>query len=520
MRIFETKVQLLKYKVLKEVINAAYDDDFSEIYMKAPKKILPGPKSEMRCCIYKGRAVLQQRIKVAMGGNSNPNEVMEVMDIACDECPAQGYFVTEVCRGCISHMCMEKCPTNAISIVNHKAVIDKEKCIECGKCQKACPYGAIMHNVRPCVRACKVGAITMDENKTAKIDYSKCVSCGACGYMCPFGAIQDKSYVKDLVGILKSAPIDGYRVYAVIAPSIVSQFKYAKIGQIITGMKKLGFHEVIEAALGADIALEKEIIEFQERDIMTTSCCPAYVSLVEKHFPKLVGVMSTTLSPMMETAMIIKKLHPNAKVVFIGPCTAKKQEFMRDDKKGIIDSVITFEELQAFFDAREVDIASLEEGYLENASGHGRMFAKSGGIIQGMKAVAEKNGVTKEIKPLACNGLAEARIAFLKMNAGKLDANLIEVMACEGGCVNGACCLSHNAKRDLDVNAYAATAKENGIENSLKLFEVVYGKTVEQEKKEELQAEKIEKIKDSEEIAKKGDKNAAPLEDSIIFPKS
>ncbi|MFI3163071.1 MAG: monomeric [FeFe] hydrogenase [Bacillota bacterium] len=481
-RIFDTRVQLLKYKVLKEVINCAYDENFDNIYVDAPKKILPGPKSELRCCIYKGRAVLQERISLAMGGDKNPNHVMEVMDIACDECPAQGHFVTDLCRSCISHMCMESCPRDAIYISKkNKAKIDKTKCIECGKCQKACPYGAIMNSVRPCVRACKVGAIEMNEQDKAVINYDKCVSCGQCGYKCPFGAIADKSYVKELVGILKHAVANGEKVFAVIAPAIVSQFKYAKIGQIITGMKYLGFHEVVEAALGADIVLEKEVHEFGEREIMTTSCCPAYVSLVEKHFPTLKHVMSTSRSPMLETALIIKEMHPGAKVVFIGPCTAKKYEFKRPEHDGIIDCVITFEELQAFLDARQIDIADLEEGKLDNASYYGRIFAKSSGIAQGFKDIAQKNGVTKEIKPLVCNGLEEAKVAFLKLRAGRLDANLVEVMACEGGCVNGSACLHRNPKRELDVEVYAKKAKESDIDKSVSLYETVYGKKIEDE---------------------------------------
>lgn len=475
-RIFDTRVQWIKYKVLKEVINASYDENFDTIMIDAPKRILPGPKSELRCCIYKGRAVLQERIAVAMGGDKNPNHVMEVMDIACDECPAQGHFVTDICRSCISHMCVESCPRDAIYMSDgNKAKIDKSKCIECGKCQKACPYGAIMNSVRPCVRACKVGAIEMNDQNKAVINYDKCVSCGQCGYKCPFGAIVDKSYVTDLVKILKHAVAHDEKVFAVIAPAIVSQFKYAKIGQIITGMKYLGFHEVVEAALGADIVLEKEVHEFEERDIMTTSCCPAYVQLVEKHFPTLTSVMSTSRSPMFETAMIIKKMHPGAKVVFIGPCTAKKYEFKRPEHDGIVDCVITFEELQAFLESRHIDIAMLEEGKFDNASYYGRIFAKSSGIAKGFQEIAAKNGMTKEIKPLVCNGLEEAKVAFMKLRAGRLDANLIEVMACEGGCVNGSACLHRNPRRELDVETYAKTAKEGDIDNSLALYKTVYG---------------------------------------------
>lgn len=273
MRIFDTQVQELKYKVLKAIIKNAYDHCYDDVMYDIPKEISPGPKANHRCCIYKERAILQERIKIAQGGDTNNSNVVEVIDIACDECPIGGMFVTDSCRGCIMHNCRDVCPVNAIKIVDKRAVIDKEKCIECGKCVQACPYSAIIHQRRPCVTSCKVNAIKVDENKKAVIDNDKCVACGACVYQCPFGAIQDKSQVIDVVNILKASQKNNkYNVYALIAPAIVSQFKYARIEQVVTGIKQLGFYDVVEAALGADIALNNEIEEFEEKKLMTTSC--------------------------------------------------------------------------------------------------------------------------------------------------------------------------------------------------------------------------------------------------------
>ena len=152
-RVFDTNVQLIKYKVLKEVIRRAYEGGMEDAYTEIPKIISPGPKSELRCCIYKERAILQERIKMAMGGDKKNPNVIEVLDIACDECPIDGMYVTPACRGCIVHSCKEVCPRDAITIVNKKAVIDKEKCIECGKCTKACPYTAIIAQHRPCIQS-------------------------------------------------------------------------------------------------------------------------------------------------------------------------------------------------------------------------------------------------------------------------------------------------------------------------------------------------------------------------------
>lgn len=324
-RIFDTDVQLVKYKVLKEIIRRAYEGGLEEAYMEVPKLLSPGPKAETRCCIYKERAILQDRIQMAMGGDkSNPN-VIEVIDSACDECPIDGIYVTPACRGCMVHSCKEVCPKDAITIVNHRATVDKDKCIECGKCTQACPYSAIILQHRPCMVSCKVKAISIDENKKAKIDNEKCISCGACVYKCPFGAISDKSLILDIIDILKKSENNTkYKVYAVIAPAIVSQCRFGRVTQVVTAIKKLGFHHVVEAALGADITLYREAQEWNEKKLMTTSCCPSFVSFVEKNFPELKQYISSSVSPMVETARLIKKSDPTAKVVFILPLHLQK----------------------------------------------------------------------------------------------------------------------------------------------------------------------------------------------------
>ena len=469
---FDTKIQELKYQVLKELIRRRYEGDMSDIYTEIPKKIVPGPKATMRCCIYKERAILQERIKLGLGGDkSNPN-VIEVIDEACDECPVGGIYVTPACRGCLNHMCMQSCPKGAITIVNNRPVIDKEKCIECGKCVQSCPYNAIIHQQRPCVQSCKVKAITMNEEKKARIDMNKCIMCGACVYQCPFGAVVDKSFVMDAIKILKESENgEKYHVYAVIAPSIVSQFKYAKIEQVVTGIRRLGFHQVVEAALGADITLYHEAQEWKEKGILTTSCCPSFVMFVEKNFPELAKYVSHSVSPMVEAAMLIKRTDPAGKVIFIGPCSSKKAEFRLPKTKGAIDCVLSFEELQAFLDARDIDVAALEETALDNASFYGRIFAKSGGITQGIADVAKEMGV-EGVKPLAMNGIDECRAALMKLKFNRATENFFEGMACDGGCLNGALCLNHGPKNIVDVDKYGASAKEKTIENSVKLYKL------------------------------------------------
>ncbi len=473
MRLFDTNVQYIKYRVLKEVIRRACEGGLQEAYMEIPAIISPGPKATTRCCVYKERAIIQERVKMAMGGHAENPNVIEVIDIACDECPIDGMYVTPACRGCLVHNCMEVCPRNAITIVDKKAVIDKGKCIECGKCTQACPYGAIIAQHRPCVQSCKVKAISMNEDKKAVIDNEKCISCGACVYKCPFGAIVDKSLVLDVIKMLKESEGNSrYKVYAVVAPAIVSQCHWGKISQVATAIKMLGFHDVVEAALGADITLYHEANEWQEKKILSTSCCPSYVKYVEKNFPELVPYISHTVSPMVETARLIKRSDPSAKVVFIGPCSSKKMEYTLEKTGGAVDSVLSFEELQAFVDARGIDTTSLEESALNNASYYGRIFAKSGGIVQGITDLAASTGV-EGLRPVAMSGISECRLHLTRLKAGKATENFFEGMACEGGCINGALCITHSPGNSVDVEKYGNEAKEKTIDNSVKLFKLV-----------------------------------------------
>ena len=324
---------------------------------------------------------------------------------------------------------------------------------------------------RPCIKACKVDALTIDENKKAKIDNDKCISCGACVYQCPFGAISDKSFVLETVDILrKSENNTKYNTYAVIAPSIAGQFDNVTPEQVVTGIMKLGFHQVVEAAIGADITLYNEAKEFKEKKILTTSCCPSFVMYVEKNFPELTKYISSSVSPMVYAAMLIKKSDPTAKVVFIGPCTSKKLEYKMEKTKGAIDSVISFEELQAFFDAKEIDVESLEGTDLNNASFYGRIFAKSGGIKEGLEKVAKEYFDVDDLKPVAMSGITECKANLLKLKMGKSLDNFFEGMACDGGCLNGALCIHHGPKNVVEIDKFGKRAKEQDIKNSVELY--------------------------------------------------
>lgn len=472
MRKFDTKVQHLKYKVLREVARQAWNDTLFDNLLDIPKTLVPGNEPTMRCCVYKERAILAERVKIAMGGDKlNPN-VIEVIDIACDECPVGGYEVTNACRGCLAHRCEDVCKKGAITFDNnHVAHIDKSKCVECGACAKVCPYTAIVSRKRPCQSACKIKAISMNEHKAAEINNDKCTACGACVYQCPFGAIMDKSYMVNVIDIIKKSEENKkYKVYAVVAPSISSQFTYAKLGQVISGLKELGFFTVVEAALGADMVALAESKELAEKGFLTSSCCPAFVSYVKSAFPQLAEHISHNLSPMAALAKYIKETDEGAKVVFIGPCTAKKAEAQLESVKPYVDSVLTFEELQALFDSKDIDITTLEEDVLDNASYFGRIFARSGGLSDAVAQAMKEQYIEFDLKPAVCDGIEACKLALLKKSKNVLDANFIEGMACVGGCIGGAGCLTHGEKNKSEVDKYGKEAMEKTISDAVSIL--------------------------------------------------
>ena len=478
MRKFDTKVQYLKYKVLREVARQEWEGKLAENAIDIPKIIVPGKIPTMRCCVYKERAILTERVKIAMGGDKNNDNVIEVIDIACDECPVGGYTVSSACRGCLAHRCEDVCRFGAITFDSaHVAHIDKTKCKECGSCAKVCPYSAIMNFKRPCETSCKVKAITMGDEKQAMINNDKCISCGACVYACPFGAITDKSFILDAIRAIKESQNNQkYKVFAVVAPSISSQFTYAKLGQVISGIKQLGFRTVVEAALGADMVAYAEARELAEKGFLTSSCCPAFVDYIEKNNPDLKQYISHNLSPMTTIAKFIKEHEQDCKVVFIGPCTAKKKEVQKESVKPYVDVAITFEELQALFDSKDIDITTLAEEELENASYFGRIFARSGGLADAVREALKEQNIDFDFKPVSCDGIEACKIALLKKGKNMLDANFIEGMACLGGCIGGGGCFKNGEKKKTGDDRKGKRAKENTITDAISMVNNVNNK--------------------------------------------
>lgn len=472
MRSFENQVQKIKHQVYEKVCEYALDGTLQEQLLKIPAQLNPGPNPTLRCCVYHERAVTVERVQMSIGGDVNNENLIEVLYSACDQCTVNRYIVTEGCRGCLAHRCQQSCPVNAITFINNKAFIDYDVCIECGKCHKACPYNAISDVLRPCIKVCPTKSIQMDEHKKAVINEASCIRCGACVYHCPFGAIQDKSELTQVITALSNKE---QNVYAMVAPAIATQFEYATTGQTVQGIKNLGFKDVIEVAIGADLVAMHEAEEFIEwmehgQGFMTSSCCPGFVRYVHQEFPTLVDHISTTASPMTVTARFIKSIDPKAKVVFIGPCIAKKGEEKFFELEPSVDYVLTFEEVTGLLSAAKIDIQALPEAALDNASPFGRRFATSGGVAKAVEYVLGEKA--KDYSIVVGNGIAECKKLLSQAKLGRLKNTFIEGMACEGGCIKGPVTMHYGPTDMKKLDSYCNLATESTPIEATRIFNI------------------------------------------------
>jgi len=379
-----------------------------------------------------------------------PEEVDDVMlsvvDEACSSCLKYNYTVTNICRGCVGHPCTYACNKSAIN-VRKKAYIDQDICVSCGRCMQACPYHAIVYTPVPCEEVCPVKAISKDYFGVEHIDPEKCIACGKCKDICSYGAIMTKTTI---IEIIRDIMDEKKRVVAMVAPALAGQYQ-ATLPQILSAVKACGFDEVVEVAMGANVTSMREAEEWTERvkeggeNFMTTSCCPSYKLWAEKYLPELVPYISHTATPAGYTAQIVKERYPGASTVFISPCVAKRIEGFQDDN---IDYVMTFEEVDAMMRAKGI-LVEESEGYVPDNSieKSGRLYAKSGGVAT---SVAKYLKNPSELKTEIINGLNKDTMKLLKTKAttGESESNLIEVMMCEGGCING-CVVLANPKAAL-----------------------------------------------------------------------
>ena len=434
----------LKRSILRETCRLAWNGELTpENCEKIVYEISPGPKPQYRCCVYKEREIVRGRVRLALGLSPDVNKptknVVAVIPAACDDCPIQEYTVTDHCRFCLGKACLSACRFGAISPGESKMKIDPLKCKSCGLCAKACPFEAIIHTERPCKKACPVNAITYDEYGFCVIDEAKCVHCGHCVHSCPFGAIGSKTFSTEVIEEIRK----GKRVIAMCAPATEGQFG-SQIGMaaVRAALKKAGFADMVEVGLGGDMTAAYEAKEWieakKEGRKMTTSCCPAFISMLHHHFPKQYEEnKSTTVSPMVAVSRYLKSMDPDCVTVFIGPCIAKKGETLNENIVDNADYALTFPEMITLLEAKDIEIVPVEEDYQE-ASLFGKKFAGTGGVAGAVMEVMEEMGEdTSDITLLACAGGDECRKALMLLKAGKLKEDFIEGMMCPGGCVGG-----------------------------------------------------------------------------------
>ncbi len=457
---FTNNVMIVRHKLLADLIRLWKNDQLTEHIDRLPIELSPRRTKPLgRCCVHKERAVWKYKSLPLMGldmtdehdeltplsayarqalGRSEivKENILCVIDEACSSCVQINYEITNLCRGCVARSCYINCPKGAVRFKkNGQATIDHEACISCGICHKSCPYHAIVYMPIPCEEVCPVKAISKDKYGIEYIDESKCIYCGKCLNACPFGAIFEISQSFDILQGLRR----GEKMVAIIAPAILGQFK-APVEKVYGAFHKIGFTEVIEVAQGAMMTTHNEAEELKEKldegqAFMTTSCCPSYIELVEKHLPEMKPYVSGTKSPMYYTARIAKEKHPDAKVVFVGPCVAKRKEARNDE---CVDYVLTFEEIGSMLDGLDIQLDQVESFSIVQTSvreAHG--FAQSGGVIGAVKAYLKEEA--DAINAIQVSDINKKNIALLRACAktGKANGQFIEVMACEGGCITG-----------------------------------------------------------------------------------
>lgn len=455
---FANNVMIVRRILLAKLVKLWNEGRLLDEIDRLPIELTPRhTKVRGRCCVHKERAVWKYKSFPLMGFDMKDEQdelmplsdyakrallrtevtkenILCVIDDACSSCVQDNYEVTNLCRGCVARTCYMNCPKNAIAFQpNGKAMIDHDKCISCGICMDNCPYHSIVYIPIPCEESCPVKAISRNEYGIEVIDESKCIYCGKCINACPFGAIFEISQTFDILQQIRN----GEKIVALVAPSILAQYQ-VPIDQVYGAIKEIGFTDVIEVAQGAMETTAREAHELKEKlaegqSFMTTSCCPSYVALVDKHIPELKKYVSDTGSPMYYAAQIAKEKHPNAKMVFIGPCVAKRHEARKDPN---VDYVLTFEEVDSIFNGLGIKVNNAKPYHIPfcaNKEAHG--FAAAGGVLGAVKVYLNE----PELNGTQFSNLTKKNIALLRAagKTGKSQFQFVEVMACEGGCITG-----------------------------------------------------------------------------------
>lgn len=383
-----------KTKIFKELVKLVWEDNLENIN-DIPKKIIKDLKTETNQEISEN--TIMNLIRVIMGLNPIENPCKSSLENIIKE----------------SYM-LKNIEMPVISIIDD-----------------ACKY---CENYK---EECFVKNKHIDCNKN-----NTCSACGECIRKCKFGAISDKIEFFPVLNMLKNKE---YPIYAAVAPAFTGQFGAdVNAGKLRTGLKKIGFEDMIEVAFAADILTLKEAYDYSkhiknngDEFFITSCCCPVWVSLIKNKFPDIKGNISSSVSPMIASGRIIKSLNPKAKVIFIGPCVAKKNEALGVDVKDAVDYVLTFNELKEIFIALDIDIKNLKEDNREESSYCGRIYAKSGGVSGAIEKTLKEIDSDIKFKSIKFQGAKECSEGLNQLINKEINATFIEGMGCVGGCIGG-----------------------------------------------------------------------------------
>lgn len=318
-----------------------------------------------------------------------------------------------------------------------------------------------------CQLGCLFSAVKRDAGGKVIVSTDECVGCGECIKSCEDGKLKERH---DLIPLFEALNEGRDPVYAMIAPAFIGQFSEAvTVGKLRHAFKKLGFQGMIEVALFADILTLKEALEFDrlvknEDDFLLTSCCcPIWVAMIRRVYGSLATHIPPSVSPMAACGRAIKKLHPDAKTVFIGPCLAKKAEARERDIADAVDYVITFKEAEDILGLSGIDVGNLDDDEKEHSSMSGRIYARTGGVSQAVEQTLAKLKGEREVPLVAqqANGIPACKVLLESISVGKLSANFLEGMGCVGGCVGGPRVMIDPADGTLNVDAYGRQAAYN-----------------------------------------------------------
>lgn len=315
-----------------------------------------------------------------------------------------------------------------------------------------------------CQESCVFDAIEKIGGKIY-IDPQKCTGCGVCVDVCKMGRLIEN---KEIYPVLDALCDRNREVYALIAPAFAGQYgEKATAGRLRSAFKKIGFQGMVEVAAFADILTLKEALEFdrhvhKQGDFQLTSCCcPVWIAMIRSIYQDLVGHVPGAVSPMIAAGRVVKKLHPDAVTVFIGPCMAKKKEAREPDIADAVDYVLTFQEVFDFFEAVNVNPDELPDDEREHSSRAGRIYARTSGVSEAVGATVEQLDPDKKIKVVArqADGVLACKELIEKIIKGETEGNFFEGMACNGGCVGGPKVRIGKEEGKKFVNRYGDQAK-------------------------------------------------------------